>query len=194
MSAPSNRPPPIARWLLLLVAPSQERDAIDGDLQERFRYDIHLAGASSSRAARDYTREVVRSAWPLLTSRADPARLARFALIVVLAVWLTSCVSYLLGSVASRALPTVTLEVRVLLQIAVVIPFTALTGFLARRLSKIDSLAAPVVVAVGLITPALLASWHPNFIVARVAWVLLIPVFTVLGGAMGNQPIWSSRG
>jgi hypothetical protein len=86
--------------LIALVAPSTLRDDIEGDLQERYRQTLRLAGAGRATAA--FYRDVFSSLAPLVLLRCEDA--TRDVRLRAVVLGLAGCVAVIVGeAAASRA-------------------------------------------------------------------------------------------
>jgi len=188
MSEPA--PPPVARFLLRLVAPKRERDAIEGDLWEDYRDSVENFGVPPAQAGRAYWRSVLISVIPLVTLDVTPLRIPRVLLASLGAALAVSLASGAVGvGLDVLAHPSLGSEMQLIVHVLLVVMIAPMAGFLASWGADSDTLFAAVVASVLLVGPALMSLGEPGTggDGPRWIWILLVPIGTMAGALVKSE-------
>lgn len=147
-------PPAAGRWLVRVLAPRREREAIEGDLHERYARKARELG--SRRADAWFLGQAIRSAAPLCLASASEVSAGRWVVGVVAGALITSLLPALITSVA----PLETLgrpQDLVLEYLALSLPVAFAGGFSSSRLSRAFTPVTVSCLVALLYAPALVA-------------------------------------
>lgn len=182
-----DAPPRGARLLLCLLAPPEVRDAVDGDLRERFTRALGETG-QPHRARWWYRREVARSAWALVAFglRPRPGAASTLVAAILLGAMVPLAPQFLAAGFDFVRRSPASYSSLLAANLVLATLLAPLGGALAARLARTRSLAGPAGVAVLMIVPPVLAiGLCPGSapLWSRFAWTLLVPAAALVGGS-----------
>lgn len=174
-------PPALARWLVGVLAPRREREAVVGDLHERYARKARELGRR--RADAWYAEQAIRSAVPLCLASASEVSAGRWVAGVTAGALVTS----LLPALVTSVVPFRTLggpRDLVLAYLALSLPVAFVGGFLGSRVARAFT---PVTISclVGLLYAPALVGMLGEPAVAFSDWACL--TLTVLSGCAGGM-------
>lgn len=191
MSAADQLPPRGARLLLRALVPPDVRDAVDGDLLERYARALGETG-QLGRTRWWYRWEVARSAWSFLAFGLRPGAGLALVTAIVLGAMVPLAPQVFAAAFDIVSSSPASYSSLMVLNILLATLLAPAGGALAAKLARTRSLAGPAGVAALMLVPPLLAiGLCPESapLWSRAAWALLVPAATMLGGSryVGNE-------